>query len=193
MKKILAIYGSPRKKGTTALLLSSAVRGAREAGAEVEEVFLRDLKISPCMEIYACKKTGRCVIDDDFQALHDKLAACDALMLASPIFFYTVSSHTKMFMDRCQSLWAKKYLIDKASFGIRQPARKALFLSAGATSGSKLFDGVLLTVKYFLDTLDMEPSKDLLFRGLDSPTDLDKRPECLDEAYRCGAEFARSL
>ncbi len=192
MKRILAIYGSPRKKGTTSLLLSSAVRGAREAGAEVEEVFLKDLKMSPCLEIYACKKTGRCIIEDDFQALQDKLEACDALMLSSPIFFYTVSSHAKIFMDRCQALWAKKYLIDRAPFGIRQPARKALFLCAGATSGGKLFDGVLLTVKYFLDTLDMEQWKNLLFRGLESPEDLDKKPECLDEAYLSGAELARA-
>ncbi len=193
MKKILAIYGSPRKKGTTSLLLSSAVRGAREAGAEVEEVFLRDLKISPCLEIYACKNTGRCVIDDDFQVLQDKLVACDALMLASPIFFYTVSSHTKIFMDRCQSLWARKYLIDKAPFGIRQPARKALFLCAGATSGNKLFDSVLLTMKYFLDTLDMEQWGNLLFRGLESPEDLERKPELLDQAYRSGAELVRAL
>ncbi|MFZ2445831.1 MAG: flavodoxin family protein [Syntrophobacteraceae bacterium] len=193
MKRILAIYGSPRKKGTTSLLLASAVRGAIEAGAEVESVFLRDLKMSPCLEIYVCKDTGRCAINDDFQALHDKLLACDALMIASPIFFYTVSAHTKIFMDRCQALWAKKYIIDKAPFGLRQPARKALFLSAGATSGSKLFDGVLLTMKYFLDTLDMELWKSLLFRGIEGPGDFDANAACLEEAYLAGGEFARTI
>ncbi len=193
MKKILAIHGSPRKKGTTSILLAGAIRGAREEGAEVEEVFLRDLGMSPCLEIYACKKTGRCIIDDDFQALHDKLLACDALMLASPIFFYTVSAHTKIFMDRCQALWAKKYLIDKAPFGLRQPARKALFVSAGATSGGKLFEGVLLTMKYFLDTLDMELWKSLLFRGLEGPGDIDAKAGFLEEARLGGAEFARVI
>ena len=193
LKRILAIYGSPRKEGTTSVLFAAAVRGARDRGAEVEEVFLRDLKISPCLEIYACRKTGRCVIKDDFEPLHDKLLECDALMLASPIFFYTVSAHTKIFMDRCQALWAKKYLIDKAPFGLRQPARKGLFLSAGATKGSKLFDGVLISMKYLFDTLDMELSKTLLYRGLESPEDLDRHPAYLEEAYRGGGEFAGGL
>jgi multimeric flavodoxin WrbA len=189
MKKILAVYGSPRKKGTTSVLLSHAVKGAVEAGAQVEEVFLRDLKMSPCLEIYACKNTGRCAIKDDFQALHDKLDDCAALMLASPIFFYTVSAHTKIFMDRCQAPWARKYLVDKAPFGLRQPARKALFVCAGATRGGKLFDGVLLSMKYFLDALDMELWKSLLFRGLEGPEELEKHPEYLEEARRTGAEL----
>jgi len=190
MKKVLAIYGSPRREGTTSMLLANAVKGAREGGAEVEEIYLRDLKMSPCLEIYGCRKTGRCVIRDDFQPLHDKLIACEGLMIASPIFFYTVSAHTKIFMDRCQALWARKYLIDKAPFGIRQPARKALFICAGATRGSRLFDGVLLSMKYFLDTMDMELWKSLLYKGLDNPGDLHENSAWLDETYSAGQEFA---
>ena len=59
MTHILAIYGSPRRQGNTSLLLQEAVKGARKAGAQVEEIWLRDLKMSPCLEIYGCKKTGR--------------------------------------------------------------------------------------------------------------------------------------
>ena len=105
MAKILAFYGSPRRKGNTSLLLQKAVQGVKESGAEVEEIFLRDLKMSPCLEIYGCKKTGRCVIQDDFQGLYDRILSCQGILLASPIFFYTVSAHTKILMDRCQSLW----------------------------------------------------------------------------------------
>lgn len=67
MPKIVAIYGSPRRKGNTATLLKRAVEGATEEGADVEEIVLRDLKMSPCLEIYGCKKDGRCAIKDDFQ------------------------------------------------------------------------------------------------------------------------------
>ena len=87
MIKIVAVYGSPRRKGNTSLLLKKAVQGAREAGAEVEEVVLRDLKFSPCLEIYGCKETGRCVIQDDFQPVLDKLQASKGIMVASPISF----------------------------------------------------------------------------------------------------------
>jgi len=190
---VLALYGSPRRKGNTALLLKRCVEGARAAGAEVEEIVLRDLKMSPCLEIYGCKESGRCVIQDDFQSVYDKLASCDGLILASPIFFYTVSAHTKILMDRCQSLWVKKYWIDQTPFGTLNPAKKGLFISVGATKGKKLFDGTLLTIKYFLDTLGMELWKSLLYRGLDLEGDILKHPGYLDEAYVAGKELAQTL
>ena len=109
MAEILAISGSPRRKGNSASLLDRAVQGALDGGAKVEKIVLRDLKMSPCLEIYGCKETGRCVIKDDFQKVYDQLLACRGLILASPIFFYTVSAHVKILMDRCQSLWVKKY------------------------------------------------------------------------------------
>ncbi len=193
MINILAFYGSPRRKGNTALLLEKAVQGAREAGANVEEVFLRDLNMSPCLEIYGCKETGRCIIQDDFQKVYDKLSSCDGLILASPIFFYTVSSHTKILMDRCQSLWVKKYWIEKTPFGKQDHRRKALFISVGATKGKKLFDGVLLSMRYFFDTLDMDLWKSLLYRGMDFEGDILKHPEYLEEAYGAGKGLVKAL
>lgn len=193
MPKIVAIYGSPRRKGNTAMLLKKAVAGAREAGAEVEEIVLRDLKISPCLEIYGCKKDGRCVIKDDFEKVRDMLLASDGLMLASPMFFYTVSAHTKALMDRCQSLWVKKYWIDKVPYGKWAPKRQGLFISVGATKGKKLFEGALLTVKYFFDVLDMKLWKSLLYRGLDFEGDVLKHPEYLEEAYETGKALAQTL
>ena len=193
MTKMLAIYGSPRRKGNTALLLKKAVEGAVEAGAEVEEIVLRDLKMSPCLEIYGCKKNGRCVIQDDFQEVYDKALACQGLMLASPIFFYTVSAHTKTLMERFQSLWVKKYWIDKAPFGQREFTRKGLFISVGATKGKRLFEGTLLTVRYFFEVLDMELWRSLLYRSLDFEGDVLKYPEYLEEAYKAGIELAHSI
>jgi multimeric flavodoxin WrbA len=193
MKKILAIYGSPRRQGNTALLLNQAVQGALDAGAQVEKVVLRDLKMSPCLEIYGCKETGRCVIQDDFQGVSNQLLACHGLMLASPIFFYTVSAHTKILMDRCQSLWIKKYWVDKIPLGQRDLKRKGLFISVGATRGKRLFEGTLLTLKYFFDILDAELWKALLYRELDFEGDVLKHPEYLQEAYGTGKEFALAV
>jgi len=193
MKKIMAIYGSPRRQGNTALLLDQAVQGAGEAGAAVEKIVLRDLKISPCLEIYGCQETGRCVIQDDFQKVYDLLQQCQGVMLASPIFFYTVSAQTKILMDRCQSLWVKKYWIDQVPFGLKNYSRRGLFISVGATSGKKLFDGALQTVTYFFDVLDMELWQALLYRGLDFEGDVLKHPEYLQEANTRGKAFAQAL
>jgi multimeric flavodoxin WrbA len=193
MANILAVYGSPRRKGNTSLLLQKAVQGARDAGGKVEEIILRDLKMSPCLEIYGCKETGRCVIQDDFQKVYDQLFACDGIILASPIFFYAVSAHTKILMDRCQSLWVKKYWVEKTPFGKKKAKRKGLFISVGATKGKKLFDGVLLSVRYFFDTFDAELRQSLLYRGLDFEGDVLKHPEHLEEAYEAGKALCQAI
>ncbi|MFC1534546.1 flavodoxin family protein [Thermodesulfobacteriota bacterium] len=193
MLKILAIYGSPRRKGNTAFLLQKAVQGAKEAGAKVEEVILRDLKMSPCLEIYGCKKDGRCVIKDDFQNVYDQILSCKGLMLASPIFFYTVSAYTKILMDRCQSFWVKKYWVEETPFGKLEVKRKGLLISVGATKGKKLFEGVRLTVKYFFETFDAELWRALLYRGVDFEGDVLKHPDYLDEAYTAGKELVDAV
>jgi multimeric flavodoxin WrbA len=193
MVKVAAIYGSPRRNGNSATLLREVVRGARDEGAAIEEVVLRDLEISPCLEIYGCIEEGRCAIEDDFQRVRDLILQCDGLLLASPVFFYSVSAHTKTFMDRFQSLWVRKYWIDRVPFGKGAIKRKGLFLSVGATKGAKLFDGILLTVKYFFDVLDMELAKTLLFRGLDFEGDAQRHPDYLNEAYQAGRAFVREL
>lgn len=192
MPTITAIYGSPRRSGNTATLLKHAVVGAQSAGAVVDEIVLRDQRISPCMEIYACKKGGNCAINDDFTAVRDRLLSADAIMIASPIFFYSVSAHTKTLMDRCQSLWVKKNW-SAANAGRAAPALKnALFISAGATQGKKLFDGALLTVRYFLDVLDARLWRALLVRGVDLHGDIYKHPEHLKAAYQAGRDLVKA-
>ena len=124
--EIISVYGSPRRKGNTALLMNEAVRGAQEGGAIVETFVLRDLKMSPCLEIYACKEKGECAIKDDFQMLRDKILSAKGLMIASPIFFYSVSAHTKIMMDRFQSLWVRKYWIDEVPYDQRSLVREAV-------------------------------------------------------------------
>jgi multimeric flavodoxin WrbA len=193
MPKIVAIYGSPRRKGNTATLLYKAVQGAKEAGADVQEFVLRDLKISPCLEIYGCKKTGRCVIQDDFHMVADAILEAQGLILASPIFFYSVSAHTKILIDRFQSLWVKKYWLEKREDSPKEAIRQGLYISVGATKGKKLFSGSLLTIKYFFDVIDMSLWKSLLYRSLDFEGDVLKHPEYLEEAYQAGKDFAAAL
>jgi len=193
MPNIIAIYGSPRRKGNTATLMNRAVDGARDAGANVERIVLRDLKMSPCLEIYGCKKSGDCIIQDDFQTIRDKLLGADGVMIASPVFFYTVSAHTKILMDRCQSLWVKKHWIDQIPPGQWKPKRRGLFIGVGATRGKRLFEGILLTVRYWFDVLDTTLWKSLLYRELDFEGDVDQHPEYLAEAYEAGRGLVAAL
>lgn len=193
MANIVAIYASPRRRGNTATLLKQAVAGAREAGAEVEEIVLRDLNMSPCLEIYGCAKTGRCVIEDDFAAVLEKIEAAQGLMIASPVFFYAVSAHLKILMDRCQSLWVRKNWLHQPPLKKNIILRKCLFICVGATKGKKLFDGIMLSIRYFLEVLDADLFKALLYRSLDFEGDVEKHPEHLNQAKAAGHELAKAL
>ena len=186
--KVLGIYGSPRRGGNTEILLQEMLRGCREAGAEVEEVFLRELKITPCLEIYACRKDGKCPIQDDMQALYPKLVAADVLALASPIFFYSVSAQLKAVIDRCQAMWAKKYLL-KQPIAPDKPNRRGVFLSVGGSRGTKVFDGALMTMKYFFDALDVSAHRSLLYAQVDDRGAIRQHPTALAEAYALGKEL----
>ncbi|MFC1896604.1 flavodoxin family protein [Thermodesulfobacteriota bacterium] len=149
--------------------------------------------MSPCLEIYGCSKTGRCVIQDDFHDLAAQIMDSHAMMIASPIFFYAVSAHTKIFMDRCQSLWVKKHWVEGVPPGKREPVRKGLFISAGATKGKRLFDGALLSIRYFFDVFEMELWRSLLYRELESEGDVRLHPEHLLEARRAGQDLCRAV
>ena len=186
--KVLGICGSPRRGGNTELLLRELLRGCRDKGAEVEEVMLRDLKITPCLEIYACRKDGKCPIHDDMETLYPKLVEADVVTLASPIFFYAVSAQAKALIDRSQALWAKKYLLQQP-IAPGKPHRKGVFLAVAGTKGNKIFDGSLLTMKYFFDALDVTFYRSLLFKSIDAKAEILEHPTALAEAYALGKEL----
>jgi multimeric flavodoxin WrbA len=192
-RRIVAVYGSPRRRGNTATLLQQAVAGAREAGAQVDEIVLRDLKMSACLEIYSCQQDGECRIQDDFQGVREKVLAAAGLMLASPVFYYAVSAHTKILMDRFHSLWVKKHWVDAGRAPAPAVRRQGLFISAGATRGRRLFDGTLLSVRYFFDTLDMDLWRALLYRGLEHEGEAQAHTAYLSEANQAGRDLAEAL
>jgi multimeric flavodoxin WrbA len=182
--KVLGILGSPRREGNSEILLDEALRGASDNGGLCEKVILRDLKITPCLEIYKCAEDGVCAIQDEMQGLFPKIIQAERLLLASPIFFYSVPALAKAMIDRCQSLWAKKYILKLPVSPIAE--RKGAFISVAATRGKKLFDGVRLTVKYFFDAIDVAYSDELFVRGADEKGEVRDQPEALKAAYDLG-------
>jgi multimeric flavodoxin WrbA len=150
--KVLGIYGSPRRQGNSETLMKAFLQGAAEAGALVEEIFLRQLKVSPCLEIYHCFKDGTCPIKDDMRGLYDKLLEADVVALASPVFFYGVTAQVKAMIDRTQALWARRYVIKNDFPGGN---RQGVLLSIGATKGRLLFVGSRLVAKYFFDAINV--------------------------------------
>ena len=187
--KVLGLFGSPRRGGNTEILLEEALKGAEGEGAEIERLFLSDLKITPCIECHGCDETGNCVILDDMQKIYPKLLEADVIILASPIFFYGVTAWAKTLIDRSQALWAKKYLVNDPSMGKRGKRRKGFFISVGATKGQKVFEGAILTVKYFFDALNAEYTGELLYRGVDGKGEILKHPKALEQAREAGRKL----
>ena len=113
---ILGINGSPRIGGNTDILLDKVLEGAKAKGAKTEKVILNTLKFSPCQECENIRDDGTCIIEDDMQPLYKKIEEAEAVILASPIFFGSLSAQTKMMIDRFQCLWRAKYLFKKDTF-----------------------------------------------------------------------------
>lgn len=104
--RVLILLGSPRKNGNSSGLAQAIQKGAATAGAAVENVYLNGLHIRPCQACYTCQKPDAkgCRIEDDMQTLYPKLIQADAWVIASPVYWFTVSAQTKLFMDRCFAL-----------------------------------------------------------------------------------------
>jgi multimeric flavodoxin WrbA len=186
VKKVLGIYGSPRKRGNTDQILDKVLEGARSAGAETRVIYARDLKMSGCIECGGCDKTGKCVVEDDMQSVYPHLEEATLIFLASPIFFYGLTAQVKALVDRAQAMWAKRMLNKTAKQRKTYDAGKGYLIAVGASRGKNLFEGVRLEAMYFFDALDMSYEEGLLLRGIEARSDLKKKPEILEEAFELG-------
>ena len=152
-KQVLVILGSPRKKGNSSALAARISRGAKSTGAEVETLFLQGLKISPCRGCDTCQKDNSkgCAIKDDMQQIYPKLIKADAWVIASPVYWFTMSAQTKIFMDRCYALlayaknpFAGKRIAIAMSYGDADPVKSGCvnalrtFQDAYRYTGSKI-------------------------------------------------------
>ena len=187
--KVLGIAGSPRKNGNTDLLLAEMLRGAASKGAETKTVFLRDLQLSTCQHCDACLKAGICKIKDDMQGVYTDLQQADVIVLASPVQFTGVTAQMKSMIDRCQSLWAKKYVLKIAPLGDRRP-RRGFFISVGGRKVANLFDPMLVMIKTFFHIIDVAYAGELLFSGVDEKGAIVRHPDALQQAFLAGQRLA---
>lgn len=99
--KVLIISSSPRKDGNSDVLCNQFAKGAAEAEHEVEKVNLREKTLSPCRACYGCMENHVCAIQDDMAEIFPKLVGADVIVLASPVYFYSLCSQMKILIDRC--------------------------------------------------------------------------------------------
>ncbi len=105
MKKVLILSGSPRKGGNSDTLCDEFLKGAKEAGNEVEKISVAEKNIGYCKACYACKNTGVCAIKDDMAEVLEKMLKADVIVLSSPVYFYSICAQLKAVIDRTVARW----------------------------------------------------------------------------------------
>jgi len=185
--KVLGINGSPRIGGNTDILLDKVLEGARSRGAETEKVILNNLKFSPCQECENLRDDGSCIIEDDMQPLYKKIKDADSVILASPIFFGSLSAQTKMMIDRFQCIWRAKYILKKDIF---KNKRKGGFISVEGTTREDFFHNAKSIVKNLFATIGVDYKEELFCSGVDEKGSILKYPEVLKKAFALGERIA---
>lgn len=99
--KVLAVSASPRIGGNSDILCDQFLKGAEEAGYEAEKISLSKMKLSPCTACYGCRRTAKCVQKDEMEEALEKLIQADTILLATPVYFYSMDAQMKIFIDRC--------------------------------------------------------------------------------------------
>jgi len=120
-KNILAVIGSPRINGYSSFLAEEVVRKLKSGGNHVEIISLKDAEIRPCRACDSCRKEGSdfCIIDDDMKPLYRKIAESDAILLASPVYWFSISAQMKLFIDRLYGLNTEESkILQNKKFGI---------------------------------------------------------------------------
>lgn len=191
--KVLVVLGSPRKKGNSQALVEKVLEGVGESKQfETEFVYLHGLKdLNPCMGCGGCEKTGMCVIKDDMIELYEKIDSADLLFLVTPVYFYGPSAQLKIFIDRCQARWSRKYLLKER---VRQSDnRKGYLLATAATKGPKVFDACVLVAKSYFDTVDIEYGGEFVVRSVDERGAFKSNDEEIAKAIQFGRDIAAAF
>lgn len=100
-KKVTVISASPRKNGNSDLLCDSFIKGAIESGHKVTKIRLQEKNINPCLACYACRKSKTCIQKDDIESITQQLIDADVIVLATPVYFYSMNAQLKIMIDRC--------------------------------------------------------------------------------------------
>ncbi len=188
----LGLQGSPRKKGNSDFLLSTFMDGLSRTGIQTHIIPVAKQHIEPCKELTVCEKKGICPIDDDMgREFYALLRRADIIVAASPVFFYGVSAQLKAFIDRCQTLWARKYMLRLNDPGHR--VRRGFLLAVGASAGKQLFDGLHLTAKYFFDGVAASYAGSLTYHRIESRRQIREHPTVREDVAKAVGELATGL
>lgn len=174
MKKVLILSGSPRLGGNSDTLCNEFMKGAKEAGHQVEKIFVASKNIGYCKACYACKNSGICAIKDDMAEVLDKMLEADVIVLSSPVYFYSISAQLKAVIDRTVAKWLQ--IKDKEFY----------YIMTAAEDSNTVMDCTLECFRGLAACLDGSKEKGIIYgKGVYEKGEIQGTPY-MNQAYEMG-------
>lgn len=175
-KRVLILSASPRRGGNSETLADAFAKGAREAGHEVHKVCLYDKQIGFCKGCLGCQRTLQCVQRDDMDGILEQMQCADAIVFATPIYFYEMSGQMKTLLDRTNPLFPAEYAF-----------REVYLLAAAADGDGRAMDGAVKGLEGWIACFDKARLAGVVRgAGADGMGQIAKNPAALDAAYQMG-------
>lgn len=184
-KKILIAAASPRKNGNSTLLARKAAEGVENAGGSYEMLHLHSLDIKPCRACDWCRENpgSFCVIKDDMQPIYAKLREAEGLIIATPVYWFTVSAQAKLFMDRWYGFVnSAGYLLKGKRIGIILTFGDTDVFSSGAVNALRTFQDACAYVGSHLVAS--------VYGSANEPGEIQSNTDLLEKAFRLGQKMA---
>ena len=174
-KKVLILSGSPRKNGNSDILCDRFAQGAREAGNDVEMIRVSEKKIGYCKACYYCQNSGgKCAVKDDMGEILQKMIDADVIVLASPVYFYSIDAQLKTLIDRTVARWLE--VKDKEFY----------YIATCAEEPKESVETTLACFRGYADCVEGAKEKGVVYAtGVYDKGEVEATP-AYDEAYRMG-------
>jgi multimeric flavodoxin WrbA len=186
--KVVVLKGSPRKAGNSATLADQVTAGAESVDAQVESFYLHGMDIQPCDACDSCQGTEDidCVIEDDMHILYPKLREADAVLFASPVYWFTITAQLKLVIDRFYGLTAD---IDEPENHVFAGKRIGIVLTYG---GDDPYDsGAINAIRMFQDTFNYVPAEivDIVYGYASDPGEIKANEDVMERAFELGTRL----
>lgn len=172
--KILVLTGSPRKNGNSNTLADSFIKGATEAGHEVARFDAAFKNVHPCIACNSCGMDGPCVFKDDFEFVRDNIVTADAVVFATPMYYFGISAQLKAVIDRFYAINGK----------IHRP-KKAMLLMTYANTAASQAKPIESHYKVLLDYLGWQDAGQVIASGVWQAGAVNGTPY-VEQAYKLG-------
>jgi multimeric flavodoxin WrbA len=184
VSNIVVLKGSPRVNGNSATLADQVAAGAIESGAEVESFVLHNMHIEPCDHCNNCQETdGVCVIKDDMQILYPKLRRADSIIIASPIYWFTISAQMKLCIDRWYAFETSQgSQLRGKKFGIVLTYGDTDLYTSGGINAIHTFESMFRYIRAEIVGIVHGTALDV--------GDAEKQPDLMEKAFRLGQRIA---